>query len=83
MFQWLNDRYWRCRYQKVMKQIREQFLFFGCDLSLFSDEEIEQGLREAGSLFAEAGVTVDEANIANEEFRKKFQEFYIVEGAHL
>lgn len=74
MFQWLKNRYRRYRYRKTLKQVREQFSFFGCDLSYLSDEQIEQGVREAGNLFAKAGITVNEANIAVEEFRKKFVE---------
>jgi hypothetical protein len=56
------------RYSKVKKQVRENLLFFGCDTSHLSDEELEQGTLNLGELINSRAVTVDEAVVALQEF---------------
>lgn len=63
-FQYLKRKYQSYRYSKTIKQFRSHLLFFDCDTSHLTDEDIEKGIQAAGNIIANTGVTVDEAVIA-------------------
>jgi hypothetical protein len=47
--------------QKIIQSIRANFLFFGIDLSEFTDEEIKIGIINAQKVFIKTGVTCEQA----------------------
>jgi len=49
------------RRKQMIARIRQDFLFFGYDISDFSDEEIKQGLNRLVTIIAHSGISVEEA----------------------
>ncbi len=61
--------YQQYRYQKTMRQIRNLWSSFDCDLSHLTNFEIELGI------FTAAGIIVINNSITADEFATAFQEF--------
>ncbi|MCK5614358.1 hypothetical protein KAR91_71490 [Candidatus Pacearchaeota archaeon] len=47
--------------RKQIESLKAHMLFFGCDISDMTDEEIEEGVIKTAEMFGKAGVTTKEA----------------------